>query len=71
MTLQCPEEREVNVSEQGLREAWQEPVHADVFDARAQFSLELLRRVYENINEFRLFLENKEEIRGRDFVSGW
>lgn len=51
-----------------LREAWQEPSHADLFDARAHFSLGLLRRVYENFNEFRLFLEHEGETRGREFV---
>jgi SAM-dependent methyltransferase len=51
-----------------LRQAWQEPIHADFFDARARCNLRLLRRVYENFNEFRLFLENKEYIRGRHFV---
>jgi len=56
------------MEEQGLREAWQEAIHADVFDARAQFSLGLLRRVYENFNEFRLFLDYKKEIGGREFL---
>lgn len=56
------------MKEQELREAWQEPIHADFFDARARHNLRLLRRVYENFNEFRLFLENKEYIRGRHFV---
>jgi len=56
------------MEEQGLREAWQEATHADVFDARAQFSLGLLRRVYENFNEFRLFLDYKKEIGGREFL---
>jgi len=51
-----------------LREAWQEGAHADFFDARAHFSLGLLQRVYENFNEFRLFLDHKNKIRGRDFV---
>jgi len=50
------------------REAWQEARHADFFDSRAHYSLERLRRVYENFNEFRLFLEHKKEILGRDFV---
>ncbi len=54
--------------EEGLRKAWQEATHADFFDARAYFSLGLLRRVYENFNEFRLFLEYKKQIRGRDFL---
>lgn len=56
------------MKEQELREAWQESIHADFFDARARHSLRLLRRVYENFNEFRLFLENKEYIRGSHFV---
>lgn len=56
------------MTEQKLREAWQEPIHADFFDARARHSLRLVRRVYENFNEFRLFFENKEYIRGRHFV---
>ncbi|KPL15752.1 hypothetical protein AMJ74_00815 [candidate division WOR_3 bacterium SM1_77] len=56
------------MKEQKLREAWQEPIHADFFDARARHSLRLLRRAYENFNEFRLFVENKEYIRGRHFV---
>lgn len=56
------------MTEKELREAWQEPIHADFFDARARNSLRLLRRVYENFNEFRLFLENKGYIRGRHFV---
>lgn len=51
-----------------LRHAWQEPGHADLFDARAHYGLARLRRVYENFNEFRLFLEHKREIRGREFV---
>ena len=55
------------MEEQGLREAWQEAIHADIFDARAQFSLGLLRRVYETFNEFRLFLDYKKEIGGREF----
>jgi len=56
------------MAEQKVQEAWQEAVHADVFDARAQFSLGLLRRVYENFNEFRLFLDYKKEIGGREFL---
>ena len=56
------------MSEQKLREAWQQLDHADLFDARAHFSLPRLRRVYENFNEFRLFVGHKGEIRGRDFV---
>jgi SAM-dependent methyltransferase len=56
------------MQEQELREAWQEPIHADFFDARARHSLRMLRRVYEHFNEFRLFLEKKENIRGRHFV---
>jgi len=55
------------MGEEGLRKAWQEATHADYFDARAYFSLGLLRRVYENFNEFRLFIEHKKQIRGRDF----
>jgi len=54
--------------DQKYQEAWQEPIHADLFDARSHYSLERLKRVFENINEFRLFLEHKKEIRGRDFV---
>jgi len=45
------------MSGQKLREAWQEPRHADLFDARAHYSLERLRRVYEKFNEFCLFLD--------------
>ena len=67
MTLQCPEEREVNVSEQGLREAWQDPVHVDFFDAGAHFSL-ALRRVYESFEEFGLLLDHKDQIQGREHV---
>lgn len=48
--------------------AWQEAGHAEFFDARTYFSLGLLRRVYENFNEFRLFLHHKRGIRGREFV---
>ncbi len=58
----------MSVSERRLREAWQAPVHADMFDARAQYSLGRLKRVYENFNEFRLFLDHKNQIRGREFV---
>lgn len=56
------------MEKQKLREAWHDPIHADFFDARAHFSLGLLRRVYENFNEFRLFLEHKNEIQHREFV---
>ena len=56
------------MSAQKLREAWQEPVYGDFFDARAHYSLERLRRVREDFSEFRLFLEHKKDIRGRDFV---
>ena len=51
-----------------LRRAWQEPVHADFFDARARFNVRTLRRAYENFNEFRLFLDNKKNIHGRLFI---
>ncbi len=68
MTLQCPEEREVNVSEQGLREAWQEPAYSDLFDSRAHYSLERLRRVYESFEEFGLLLDHKDQIQGREHV---
>lgn len=56
------------MSEQRLREAWQKPEHAELFDGRAHYSPARLRRVYESFNEFRLFLEHKYEIRGREFV---
>ena len=56
------------MTENKLRRAWQEPVHADFFDARARYSLRLLRRSYESFNEFRLFLEQKSDIEGRQFV---
>ena len=56
------------MSEQRLREAWHDPIHADFFDARAHYSLGRLRRIYENFNEFQLFLEYKGEIQGREFV---
>jgi SAM-dependent methyltransferase len=51
-----------------FREAWQEMEHADFFDARASYSSMLLRRVYENCNEFRLFVENKKDVRLHRFV---
>ncbi len=51
-----------------MRQAWQQADHADLFDARARYGLRRLRRTYENFNEFRLFLEHKREIKGRDFV---
>lgn len=51
-----------------LGKAWQEPEHANLFDAKAHYSLARLRRVYENFNELRLFLEHKRQIRGRTFV---
>jgi len=51
-----------------LRQAWQEPLHADLFDARARFSLEKLKRSYEKFNEFQLFLENKDVLNKRVFV---
>ena len=56
------------MSEQRLREAWQKPEHAELFDGRAHYSPARLRRVFESFNEFRLFLEHKHEIRGRGFV---
>ncbi len=56
------------MAEQKLREAWQQQEHADLFDARAYYSLLRLRRVYENFNEFQLFVDHKHEIEGRGFV---
>ena len=56
-----------DMAEQKLIEAWQEPVHAEFFDARAEYSLGKLRRVYENCNEFRLFVQHKKDIGRRDF----
>lgn len=56
------------MSEQQLRQAWQEPTHAETFDAWAAFGVSRLRSVFESFNEVRLFLENKQEIRGRDFI---
>jgi SAM-dependent methyltransferase len=57
-----------NMSGSRLRKAWQESVHANFFDSRAMYNLTTLRRAYENFNEFRLFLENKSEIRGPQFL---
>jgi len=54
--------------DQELRQAWQDPAHADFFDSRATYSLWRLRKVYENFNEFRLFLGQKSEIKGREFI---
>lgn len=51
-----------------LRSAWQEPVHADYFDARAKMSLPELRCNYEQFHEFRLFCAHKSEIQGRTLV---
>jgi SAM-dependent methyltransferase len=56
------------MAEADLSSSWQEPVHADFFDARAKYGLRTLRRAYENFNEFHLFLENKSDIQGRCFV---
>ena len=54
--------------EQKLREAWQQPDHADLFDKRAHYNLPRLRRTYESCNEFRLFLQHKTGVKGREFV---
>ena len=54
--------------ERKLREAWQQSEHAEFFDARARYSVQELRRMYDNFNEFRLFLENKKDIQGSTFV---
>ena len=56
------------MDQQKLREAWQEPVHADFFDGVAKVHPKALRRDYESFNESRLLLEHKRDILGRDFV---
>jgi len=56
------------MSESEFRMAWQELKHADLFDARARLSIKDLRSIYENFNEFRLFLEHKPSLQGRLFV---
>ena len=56
------------MSEQSLIEVWQEPVHADSFDAWTKRDAKSLGRFLEAINEFRLFCDHKNKIHGRDFV---
>ena len=56
------------MGEQDLREAWQEPAYSDLFDSRAHYSLERLRRVYESFEEFGLLLDHKDQIQGREHV---
>ncbi len=48
-------------------EVWQEPVHAELFSAKAHFSLALLR-VYESFEEFGVLLDHKDWIQGREHV---
>ena len=56
------------MSEQTFRHAWQEPDHADIFDATATFSLTELRHHYEGFNEFNLLMAHKKSISEHDFV---
>lgn len=51
-----------------LYKAWQEQVHASYFDTWANYSDRELRRLLENFNEFRLFLANKDQVKGREFL---
>jgi SAM-dependent methyltransferase len=53
---------------QQLLQAWQESEHADYLDARAGYNLRDLRVIYENFNEFRLFLDQRDNLIGRDFL---
>ena len=62
------QEGEVPEASRTLLQAWQESEHADHLDARAGYSLRDLRYIYENFNEFRLFLQHKQELAGRDFI---